>query len=171
VDQPSAGAARSSLGVVSRLKSGVKRLSIHCHSEAAGAAPVALVIAQIKRRGGGRRRTPHVLCRVGRRSSLDASTGGPSPRFAPPGRRRLQDDSEVELSASMLYHDFNADRTLGRLRDRNIDVTRSREDAKSVERAHSKTRQKQKIEGLPSRIRSGRIASLLRTFARCVRSY
>src|SRR5258708_6033265 len=30
----------------------------HCHPEAADAAPVVLVIAQIKRRGEGRRRTP-----------------------------------------------------------------------------------------------------------------
>src|SRR5258706_11193623 len=54
--------------VVSRLKFGVKRLSIHCHPEAAGAAPVVLVIAQIKRRGEGRRRTPNLLAGKGGRT-------------------------------------------------------------------------------------------------------
>ena len=44
--------------VPSRLKSGVERLSIHCHPEAAGAAPVVLVLARMRIRGGGRRRTP-----------------------------------------------------------------------------------------------------------------
>src|SRR5258706_3719800 len=38
----------------------VKRLSIHCHPEAAAAAPRMSMLAQIKRRGGGRRRTPQL---------------------------------------------------------------------------------------------------------------
>src|SRR5258708_14760229 len=105
----------------------VKRPSIHYPPEAAGAAPAVLVIAQIKRRGEGRRRTPNLLAgkgggRVCRRAIplpfrpvVWGSFAVPRREFSsaqsPTPRTRLrqpQDDSELRGSTP----DFNLERTV-----------------------------------------------------------
>src|SRR5258708_67493 len=58
--QVDAGCGGEDPSAVSRLKSEVTHLSIHCHPEAAAAAPRMSMLAQTKRRGGGRRRTPQL---------------------------------------------------------------------------------------------------------------
>ncbi len=78
------------LGESEREGSGAAGVHYNCHPEAAAAAPLLLMLAQIDRRGEGRRRTPRELAGKGGGHFSMQARGGPSTRFAPPGRRRLR---------------------------------------------------------------------------------